>query len=296
MKEARLVTDLDKLLMLLTTLGTSNQIPAMVFNWFDNFEHLFDQAQQAGILQIKQKANGIFFSFEEETQFFFYHQKLKHTEDMALLHQALQLSQAHLFELREETQNSFIQLEKSTIALQYIARHQALQQGDLPVLLHLITETLANFSKTSRVSIWQYKSIDGKMGIVCLNLFDLQQQQHLEGGVLLEKDFPVYFAAIKRQRVVKVNQARNNPITIGFLDSYLIPNDIFSMLDVPYFISGELGGVICFEQQKASRDWTYEDVAFATSMSAMLTIAFLGVLLKQDNQKIELINEVETSK
>jgi two-component sensor histidine kinase len=57
------------------------------------------------------------------------------------------------------------------------------------------------------------------------------------------------------------------------MDSYLIPNEIYSMMDVPLRIEGEIIGVICFEQVKKQRDWSLQDQKFGLIAAQMVSLS-----------------------
>jgi GAF domain-containing protein len=50
--------------------------------------------------------------------------------------------------------------------------------------------------------------------------------------------------------------------------------NIFSVLDTPVFINGELKGIVCFEATDEMRQWDNEDINFSRSVSDIIAIAF----------------------
>jgi PAS domain S-box-containing protein len=91
------------------------------------------------------------------------------------------------------------------------------------------------------------------------------------GQRLNASDYPVYFAAVLANRPVVANLAQTDPKTREFTDSYLKPNGITSMLDVPVWFQGKVVGVICHVHVGRARMWTAEEIDFASSVASMVS-------------------------
>src|SRR5690606_18766750 len=64
-----------------------------------------------------------------------------------------------------------------------------------------------------------------------------------------------------------------HPATSGLVDGYLRPLGITSLLDVPVWVRGEVVGVICHEHIGPAREWSPEEIDFASSLAAMVSLA-----------------------
>ena len=71
-----------------------------------------------------------------------------------------------------------------------------------------------------------------------------------------------------------VRNARTDPRTSCFRESYLEPLGITSMLDVPIWANGTMIGVICHEHVGAARTWTAADERFAFIVGALVALAY----------------------
>jgi PAS domain S-box-containing protein len=91
------------------------------------------------------------------------------------------------------------------------------------------------------------------------------------GQRLNASDYPVYFAAVLANRPVVANLAQTDPKTCEFTDSYLKPNGITSMLDVPVWFQGKVVGVVCHVHVGRARMWTAEEIDFASSVAGMVS-------------------------
>lgn len=188
-------------------------------------------------------------------------------------------------------------LERHQNTLMQLTQSNAVQLGRWNEALNLITHSAAINAKVSRVSIWEYSRAEQKLN--CLSLFNAKARNFEPGVNLLESDYPIYFSAILKRELIVANNAYINPYTFEFAETYLKPLLIQSMLDAPFFISGELKGVICFEQQDVFREWTMEDISFAKSLADIITIAYKSYQrsldlekIKQQSQEITLQNKI----
>ena len=59
----------------------------------------------------------------------------------------------------------------------------------------------------------------------------------------------------------------------GLVAGYLNPLGITSLLDVPVWVRGEVVGVICHEHIGPAREWSAEEIDFASSLAAMISLA-----------------------
>jgi len=122
-----------------------------------------------------------------------------------------------------------------------------------------------------RLSLWIF--IDGHAAISCLDLYELRRDRHQQGLTIRRSDAPRYFEALDAERVVAAHAARTDVRTREFLDGYLIPNGIFSMLDVPLRRNAASVGVLCAEHTGAERAWTLDEQHFAIAVAHLIVAA-----------------------
>jgi hypothetical protein len=161
--------------------------------------------------------------------------------------------------------------------------------GDRTIAFEEILSTTALSLETSRVSIWSYNETD--QCIECIALYDNGKMVFNSGLKLFQKDFPAYFDAILNEKVINAVDARKHPATKGFLESYLQPMDIYSMLDAPYTENGKFKGVIRCEQQGTVKRWDQEEVLFVNSISDLISMA-INSSQRKDFEK-EILNQRE---
>ena len=175
-------------------------------------------------------------------------------------------------DLMQQKQSTFFEWAKS-------------KEPNLQQALHRATELSADSLKTDRVSIWLYN--EKRDTIVCQDLYSRQAKTHEDGLQFAASDFPNYFSALEANRTLAITDARHEPETKEFTDSYLIPFDIHSMMDVPIRLEGKIIGVICHEHTQHQRDWTIEQQDFAASISNSIALALETEERKKAEQEIQ---------
>jgi GAF domain-containing protein len=123
----------------------------------------------------------------------------------------------------------------------------------------------------SSAGIWFFTP--DRQAIRCSELFERTPAVHSEGVEMTALRYPVYFKALESERTIAVHDARRDPRTSGFTQSYLDPYGVTSMLDAPIRRLGHMEGVVCFEHTGTPRTWTSEDEHFASSVADLVAMA-----------------------
>jgi len=140
------------------------------------------------------------------------------------------------------------------------------------------TEISSTTLDVERVSIWLHN--EDRTGIECSAMF-ISGGGHSSGGVLSKADSPNYFAAMDSGRRLVIDDARTDPVTAELTDSYLIDNDIYSLLDVPIFYDRNIIGVLRHEHTGNARKWTSNEQEFAALIASDISLS-----LEIDKRKI----------
>jgi len=162
--------------------------------------------------------------------------------------------------------------------LQSLVKSSNIQNGNLNGALEEITSQLATALGISRAAIWSYNHATDS--ILLEKQFLAEDKSFVSGAELFAKDLPHYFEAVKSEQVILATDAMDHPALVEFRKGYLDVYDIRSMLDVPFFLDGKIGGVICCEHQKEWKDWTPEDADFGKSVADLITVAFKSYTAK----------------
>lgn len=133
-----------------------------------------------------------------------------------------------------------------------------------------LTKEVSNSLGTDRCSIWLYNS--DRSSIICQELYIKEEDTWYENIELFEKDFKPYFKTLEIDPIIIANDVETHPATSCFLEVYLKPLGIKSMLDVPIYFKGEVVGVICIESL-TKREWGEEEIDFAQILASLYTFA-----------------------
>lgn len=162
-------------------------------------------------------------------------------------------------------------LERHWQTLLDISKSYIINFGKLEEAVEYITRTTAQSLGIDRVSIWRYLRNPDR--ITCLYLYDSRKEDSHSEADLILSEFPHYYEALKSESVIPVIHARTDSTTSELKKDYLLPRRIEAMMDTPFFLDGDLGGVLCCEHGNP-RDWTYEDILFAIALSEIITLSF----------------------
>jgi serine phosphatase RsbU (regulator of sigma subunit) len=174
-------------------------------------------------------------------------------------------------------------LEKYAHLLLNLSRNQDVREGNVNSVFERVTKVLSETLNVSMVGVWAI-SDDGTY-LTSQKVYHKKTDSYTKDVVIYKKDFPSYFAALEKETFIKADNAHTNPNTSELTEVYLKPNEIYSLLDVPYFLENRLGGVICFEHQGYFREWTFEEIMLVTSACAVIAIAFQASAFKKSELK-----------
>ncbi|WP_395745812.1 PAS domain S-box protein [Prosthecobacter sp.] len=225
-------------------------------------------------LKSADKTIGVFNLYADSAEFF-------DAEEMTLLDElAIDISFAIDISRREaelrEADKRFIKQRKALIEL---TRHWGGDGDEALLLLRKIAEGAAQTLSVSRVSIWRYNS--DRSAIRCVDLYEWEEGRHSSGLELSADTHPAYFRALAEQEMIVADDAAENPSTCEFLDDYLRPHGIRSILDVPIIVGGFRTGVLRIEHVRTPREWTADEKTFALAMSNLVSLALEGVERRQ---------------
>jgi signal transduction histidine kinase len=171
--------------------------------------------------------------------------------------------------------------------------------GSLQPALMEIAEASAKTLETGRVSIWLFS--EDRSTMRCVDLYERRESRHSEGAELRAADYPSYFASLSEERTIAAHDARSDPRTREFAESYLEVLGITSMLDVPVRSGGRMVGVLCHEEVGMPRRWSADEQGFAASVGDLVALALESHerhkaedLLKEYSRELERRVEART--
>ena len=156
-------------------------------------------------------------------------------------------------------------------ALTAIATSPAIAAGDVEHLAREITEACTGVTGVERANIWLFNEAETELR--CIDLYEATPDRHSAGLVLTEDQFRNEFAALKRSPYVDAHDALTDPRTAGYVESYLRPLRITSMLDAVVQLSGRRLGLLCLEHVERAHHWEPDEIEFACRLADKIGLA-----------------------
>ncbi|QDW22744.1 PAS domain S-box protein [Flavobacterium sp. KBS0721] len=160
--------------------------------------------------------------------------------------------------------------------------------NNLDTVVDYIIKEAATVTKTNRVSFWKYD----KDLISCKNIFSIDNQNLSDKNILDKESYPIYFETLKNKAIINAPDVFNKLETSEFQKLYFTKNHIKSMLDVPIFSSGQLGGVVCFESTQEKRDWDNEDINYARTIADVISLAISSQKRLEAERRLEFKSQL----
>ncbi|MEG4456247.1 GAF domain-containing protein [Microcoleus sp. N9_A1] len=180
-------------------------------------------------------------------------------------------------------------LTEQQTGLLELAKNSSIYEGNIGEALREITQMATRTLNVDRASIWFYQK--DKSALCCADLYEVTPNQHSGGAELKVADYPSYFQALNTEQVLAAVDAKTDPRTREFSESYLKPLNISSMLDVPITHKGQVAGVICLEHQGTTRNWTLDEQSFASYVAQIAALAMEARDRKQAELNLRSVTE-----
>lgn len=79
--------------------------------------------------------------------------------------------------------------------------------------------------------------------------YDSRNISFKKNNQLLKVNYPNYFKALEKNKILLAENIHTHSDTKELSESYALPNEVISLMDIPLRICGELIGVMCFENR-----------------------------------------------
>lgn len=173
-------------------------------------------------------------------------------------------------------------INRSSIFLEVIeglSKSIHIGEGNAEAMANEILYSASHFLKINRVNAWLIDDDFSKLS--CLSAYERDKDSFSYVGFLSKEDYPVYFNHISRTDIIISTRAQEEAFNSELVDNYLIPNKIFSMMEVPILSGGKFKGIVCFENTDEIRVWTNDEQHFALALTQLL---ILTLETKEKNQ------------
>ena len=147
-----------------------------------------------------------------------------------------------------------------------------------------VTRICSRATDVERVSVWLYN--EEKTALHCIDLYDNSTKKQSSGEILRMEYFPMYRQALSFNLTFTISNVYEDTRTSEFVESYMKPNNIYSMMDAPIRFAGDIIGVLCFEHTDSIRTWFDDEELFATAVADILSQIYSLIKFKEMKQEI----------
>lgn len=154
--------------------------------------------------------------------------------------------------------------------------------GSLEQAMQLLTELMAETLGCSRASVWLYSQ--DRTRAECLDLYSLEEEQHLPANGVSVSDFPGYFSFMELGEVIATSNVSTDERTSDLARVVLEDLDIVANMDTPIKIDGEIRGILSASQQHRGREWTIDEQNFSRSLANMVSL-MLEISVNREMEK-----------
>jgi GAF domain-containing protein len=147
--------------------------------------------------------------------------------------------------------------------------------------LERFAREMAALIDTSRAGVWMFAdSPEGKV-LHCVALYDRGRDVMLRAPDLYQVDVGVYIDELLREGFILAPDARTHPATAICNASYLIPNDIHSVLEVGFSVNGVVCGTFSCEQTGGRQEWTQRQLQLLRHIGSRASLALMNAAAAQ---------------
>ncbi len=169
-------------------------------------------------------------------------------------------------------------------AMQEVSASEGILQGDVDGVARQMTEAAVRVTKVARANVWLFNEAEDELR--CIDLYEAASGLHSAGMVLREPEFANEFRALKHAPYVDANDPLTDPRTSGYVESYVKPNGITSMLDMVVEISGKHIGLLCLEHVGRPYTWQPDEIAFAGRLADKIAVAITNRKTREAEQML----------
>jgi signal transduction histidine kinase/ActR/RegA family two-component response regulator len=194
----------------------------------------------------------------------------------------------------EAARRTLARRQRESEAVVAVALSPALADGAVRDLVVGLTETAARAIEVERVGVWLFE--ENETRLVNMDLFTTSTGVHTSGGVLITAEYQHEFEALKNAKYVDAHDALTDPRTKGYVEGYLKPNKITSMLDAAIRSGGHNLGLLCIEHVARPHHWEDDEIAFACQLADQIALAIANQERKRTEEELQkTIRELEAA-
>lgn len=195
----------------------------------------------------------------------------------------------YIFYLRDNTQQNIIRKDiiKKSLTIETLSKSRKIRDGHIGEAIYEILESSSRAVQTTRVNAWVFD--EEKTKIQCIGNYDARENKLVHQESLPRIAMPKYFKLFETEKIIITPDTSKENKTDEMDKTYLIPNDIQSLMDIPVRIEGDMIGVICFENVGAPREWNLMEQKYGLVAAQMLSLTI------ESYNKQKAKNDLESS-
>jgi len=166
--------------------------------------------------------------------------------------------------------------------------------GDVQGLSASLTKASSCVLGVERASVWLFNSNGDELQ--CIDLYEGLHDRHSHDYVLKRHEYENEFDALSKALYIDASDPLTDPRTAGYVNGYLKPNRITSMMDAVIRVNGQNLGVLCFEHVDRPHQWENDEIAFACQLADQIGITLLNrnrkladLALKESEERFRMI-------
>ena len=158
-----------------------------------------------------------------------------------------------------------------------------LERGEIDrtQFLDLFTRQLTAEIGCSRAGVRMLVDTPAGRALRCLAMYDAAQSRVVSPADLPTVNSEPYFEALLRNGCVVAPDARTHPATVCFGAVYLVPSDVYSMMDVGFSVNGMLFGTFSCEEVGATMAWTQRQLQLLRKTASRASLSLLHAVTSQ---------------
>jgi len=188
-------------------------------------------------------------------------------------------------EAEQENRRRQNRIRRINEALLYLATQRVLFEGELDAALDSIVRTAADVLEVEQVGIWLVDS--DLMTSASERFFIRSEKRYRTSEIQRFDDTPVFFDALRKNRVLAISDVKTDPLMAEFDEKKLSEMGVSSVLDAAIFVGGELVGDLTFMHVGEAREWSREEIEFATEATSLIASTFESYQRRQAESALE---------
>lgn len=182
--------------------------------------------------------------------------------------------------------------------LDNVSKLHLLERDEIDQIMIGFAKRITMALRIERLSVWIFNK--DRDAIVSMGEFDKPTKKFSKDRLLYKADYPNYFATLEENRILLANDVFHDKFTRELGEDYLKKHNVYSLMDVPIRIAGQVVGVMCFEKCGTQKVFTAEEqsfglslaIVFASNLEARQRRAYQTLLEKTLEEKEVLIKEI----